>query len=140
MREDLILDEGRVAENKDILNGKSRHFCDQDSTESVGNAGIDADERKGRVVWLVCVEVDFEVLSEAVQIPRVVLFRSVVAGDIVGGGVRDGFGIDAHHATLLELLGGERRPALVGFGSHCVLRVVVIIPKCPPAAVPVSFR
>lgn len=63
MCEHLILNDGGIVIHKDEFDSDRRYFGNEDAAECIGNGGIEADERKGRIEWIVFVELDSEILS-----------------------------------------------------------------------------
>lgn len=58
----LVLDDGGVLEDVNIFDSQGRQLGDQNTAESVGDGGIDADEGELGLELLVAVELDAEVL------------------------------------------------------------------------------
>ncbi len=48
--------------NKDVFDGESWDLSDHDSTEGIGDAGVDANEGEGGIEGVVFVELDLEIL------------------------------------------------------------------------------
>ncbi len=49
--------------NKDVFDGENWDLSDHDSTKSIGDAGVDADEGEGGIEGVVFVELDLEILA-----------------------------------------------------------------------------
>jgi hypothetical protein len=77
--EHFILDDTCVVEHENVFDRKGWEFGEEDSTEGIGDTGIDADKRKCGIVGFVLVEVDFQVVPEAADVPGVINARSIVA-------------------------------------------------------------
>lgn len=58
----LILDDGGVIVNEDVFNGESRDLSHENTAESVGDGGIEANQRERGFVRVIAVVLDFEVL------------------------------------------------------------------------------
>lgn len=95
MCEHLVLNHGGVVLDVDVLDGERRDLGDEDSSEGVGQRGVDADEGEGRIVELVAVELDGEGGSEALN-GKGVVFAGEVAGEICRGNVGDCLFVDAN--------------------------------------------
>lgn len=95
MREHLVLNHGGVVLDVDVLDGERRDLGDEDSSEGVGQRGVDADEGEGRIVELVAVELDGEGGSEALN-GKGVVFAGEVAREICRGNVGDCLFVDAN--------------------------------------------
>lgn len=93
VRQDLILDDGGVVLDVDVLDGEGRDLGEQDATEGVGQRGVDADEGEGGVEGVVLVKVDAEAVAEAIEGEGVVL-AGEVAGEVDGCCVKDCFFAD----------------------------------------------
>ena len=93
--EDLILDDGRVVRDEDILNGEGGDLGEEDASEGVGERGVDADEREGGEKRVVLVELDIEARPEPLN-GELCVFSGYVAGEIDRGVVRDGFFSNLH--------------------------------------------
>lgn len=63
MSQHLVLDNGGVLDDVDILNGERGELSDQDAAEGVGDGGVNADERELGLELVVLVEFDAEVLG-----------------------------------------------------------------------------
>lgn len=95
VRENLVLDDGGVVLDIDVLDGERRDLGDEDAPESVGERGVDADEREGRIVGFVSVELDGEGRLEPLNREGVV-FAGEVAGEICRGNIRYCLFVDAN--------------------------------------------
>lgn len=94
--EDLVLDDGRIVLDIDVLDGEGGYLGDEDAAEGVCDGGIDADEGEGGFVLGVVVELDAEVVCELFEVPGVVL--AWVGSWIVGRGyIGDGLLVDADY-------------------------------------------
>lgn len=60
--ENLILDDRGVVVDENVFDGDAGHLGHENTTEGVGNGGVDSDEREGGFETLVAVEVDLEIL------------------------------------------------------------------------------
>ena len=90
VRQDLILNDGGVVLNKDLLNGESGYLGDQYAPKGIGDGGVDADQREGSVKLLVVVELDSKPFPKSVDIPRMI-FARIVTGEIGRGAIGDRF-------------------------------------------------
>jgi hypothetical protein len=68
--EDFVLDDGSVVVDKDVFYGQSGDFGEHDTAVCVCDRGIDADERKDRVVLVILVEVYVEFLEDGQRMMR----------------------------------------------------------------------
>lgn len=60
------MDQRRIVSDVDIFDGKGRDFGNENTTERIGDGGVEADEREGRVVWVGGgVNLDLEVLESS---------------------------------------------------------------------------
>lgn len=62
MTEYLVLDDGSVVVHKDVFDGHSRNFCEQDSAKSVCDRRVYTNEREDGVELIIFVEFDLESL------------------------------------------------------------------------------
>lgn len=60
---DLVLDDGSVVVNEDVFDGQGRNLGQHDTAVCVCDRGIDADERKDRIVLIILVEVHLQLLE-----------------------------------------------------------------------------
>lgn len=89
MCEHLILDDGGIVIHKDEFDSDGRNFGNEDTAKCIGNGGVKADEREGRIEWVVFVELDSEILSVFRKKQRLVFFVFIF---IFFGGGRGGIG------------------------------------------------
>lgn len=95
VRQHLVLYHRRVVVDEDVLDGQRRHLGQHDAAEGVGDGGVDAHEREGRVELVVLVEVHLEPRPEYLEREGVVLAREV-ARVVRRDGVCHGFRVDAY--------------------------------------------
>jgi len=62
LRENLVLDDGSVVVNEDVFDGKSRNLGHENAAESIGDRGVEADQRERGFVRVIAMVLDFEVL------------------------------------------------------------------------------
>jgi hypothetical protein len=94
VRQDLVLDHGRVVVYVYGLDGHRRDLGDEDAAEGVCDGGVDADEREGRLIAREVVKLYLEALAELFEGPAVVL-AGEVSGKVCRGDVGDCLLVDA---------------------------------------------
>jgi hypothetical protein len=63
----LVLDDGGVVGDEDVLDGYSGHVGKEHAPDGVCDRGIDPDERERGLVGIVAVELDLEVVRKPGQ-------------------------------------------------------------------------
>jgi hypothetical protein len=109
VREHLVLHDRRVVVEEDVLDGDGRHVGHHDAPEGVGDGRVDADEREGRVERGRGVELDAQLLAEALGAPRVV-FAGIHAWVFRVARVLDGLGREFDEAAPRQGVGRRSHP------------------------------
>lgn len=100
MRQNLVLDDRRVVIDKDGLDGEGGDLGDHDTTEGVGDGGVDADEGELGLELVILVELNLEPATKLFLVPGM-FFVGIILGIVVGDGVCDCFFVDAN--CLVEM-------------------------------------
>ena len=91
---DLVLDDGCIVVDKDMLDGEVGQLGKHDATVGIGDGSVYAYEGKDRVVRVIFVKVDLEFVSELIKIPCLV-FVWIVIGEVGGCDICDRLVVNA---------------------------------------------